>query len=240
MSFNQSKWNLCCKKEGVSYARKGTPEYERVLACYRSSSPRRNSPKRKSPSPKRPSPRNSPKRKSPSPKRPSPRRNSPKRKSPSPKRNIHIPFNKSKWEISCKKEGVNYARKGTDVYQRVLARYQDKPVVDMPLLDETNLSIDDMIVQWNEALLVNGIVVLLEGDLQVDDVIQDYVLFCEEKREQNKLFRAQRRIDLKLNREEKYKKRQEVIQKEKERLAKLSPRSKKWHDQRVNSISMGW
>jgi len=130
------------------------------------------------------------------------------------------------------------------VYQRVLARYQDKPVVDMPLLDETNLSIDDMIVQWNEALLVNGIVVLLEGDLQVDDVIQDYVLFCEEKREKNKLFRAQRRIDLKLNREElereKYKKRHEVIQKEKERLAKLSPRSKKRHDQRVNSISMGW
>lgn len=240
MSFNQSKWNMCCKKEGVSYARKGTPEYERVLDCYRSSpSPKRMSPKRMSPK------RMSPKRKS-----PSPRKMSPKRKSPSPRRGaadvspIRIQFNKSKWEIACKAEGVSYARKGTDVYQRVLARYQDKPVVSMPMLDKTNLPIDDMVVQWNKALVVNEIIVLLEGDLRLDDVIQDYVLFCEEKREQNKLFRAQHRIELKLNKEEierdKIRKRLEDIQKEEERVSKISPRSKKWYYDRVNSISMGW
>jgi hypothetical protein len=61
--------------------------------------------------------------------------------------------------------------------------------VDMPLLDEKNLTIDDIVVQWNESLLVNGIVVLLEGDLQVDNVIQDCVLFCEDK----KSFRKKKR-----------------------------------------------
>ena len=201
--FDQLKWNLCCKKEGVSYVRKGSPEYERVLSCYRRS---------KSPSPRRKSP--SPKRKSPS----------PKRKSPSPKRKSSCKdeFNKNKWEKACKVEGVSYAKKGTNVYQRVLARYQDKPVITMPILDNTYLSVYDMMQQWEKSLVVNEKIVLLEGEYKVEKVIQDYILFCDEKREENK-----RQIEL--NRREM-----------KQNYKNLSPRSKKIYYDKLNSPSIGW
>ena len=225
LMFDQLKWNLCCKKEGVSFARKGTPEYERVLSCYRRSkspSPRRKSPspRRKSPSPRRKSP--SPRRKSPSPRRKSP---SPRRKSPSPRRKSPSSkgeFNKNKWEKACKVEGVSYARKGTNVYHRVLARYQDKPVVNMPIIDTTNLSVYDMMQQWEKSLIVNEIIVLLEGEPKVEKVIQDYILFCEEKREEKK-----RQIEL--NRREM-----------KQNYKNLSPRSKKLYYDKLNSSSTGW
>ena len=45
--FDKEKWNKCCKDIGVKYAKKDTPEYDRVLACYRrQASPKRISPKR--------------------------------------------------------------------------------------------------------------------------------------------------------------------------------------------------
>ena len=37
--FDKEKWNKCCIEEGVKFPKKGTHGYERVLACYRRSSP---------------------------------------------------------------------------------------------------------------------------------------------------------------------------------------------------------
>lgn len=45
--FDKEKWNKCCKDVGVKFAKKDTPEYDLVLACYRrQTSPKHISPKR--------------------------------------------------------------------------------------------------------------------------------------------------------------------------------------------------
>lgn len=204
----------------------------------RSPSPKRLLPKRinsKSPSPKKPSPNKS---HSPSPKKLSPK----KSRSPSPRKSSPKKFNKEEWEKACEKELVKFAKKGTFIYKRVLARYQGKDVLNIPEIDMKYLCKDNIITEWEKAL--EGRVVL-KGDPYEEDIILLFISYIEEKRVENKENNEKCKLENKKKRDEKTQKQllylqqsKENAEKEKQRVENLSPRSKALYE--LKQISKGW
>lgn len=218
-TFDKTRWTACCNAIGVSFARKGTPEYDQVIALFRDKNLSTDDitdigiMAKKSPSPRR--------------KNKSPRR----RKSLSPRRckstsSEPDSFDSERWTKACQSENVRIAKKGTRVYQRVLARYQGQPVLDMPVLDTKHLPISEMVDLWDHALNASDVIVLLKGGAESDTVIRSYISLAEDRRVQNKTLRASRRLELKTEREEKKRTEAQKRAEEQERINQLSPRSR--------------
>ena len=137
-------------------------------------------------------------------------------------RRVFIDFKDPKWVKACNEEGVNFAKYDTDLYKRVLARYEGKKVVGAPNIRNKNIAFD----AWSEALSSFGIDVLLENDTRKQLLFDKFNELVKEKLKENK----ESKEKLKEN------KKQYLIDK----YNALSPRTKKTIDDRKNSISAGW